>query len=92
MQDKRVLAQSHMSFVKSLNQYNQGQSQFKPVGSPKSLTIDHPAVETANDFDIDMEESAEGTGNHVPVARFHSNHVSRKLVLFNEKGEPIQNY
>lgn len=51
--------------------------------------IDHPAAETTNDFDIDMNESSEGTGNHVPVPNFHSNHIKNKLVLFNEKGEVV---
>lgn len=82
----KVIAQAHMSFVKNLSQYNQGQTIYKPQGSPKHSSTDHPAFEPQQDEDVIM--ASENTESiQIPVPNFRSNHIGSKLVLFNEKGE-----
>lgn len=84
--NQKLLAQSHMSFVKNLSQYNQGQTPYKPPVSPKASAMDHPAFEQAQDEDVVMaSETTESI--QIPVPNFRSNHIATKLVLFNDQGE-----
>jgi len=83
--NQKVLAQSHMSFVKNLSQYNQGQTIYKPQGSPKNEPLDHPAFEPQQDEDVIM--ASENTNSiQIPVPNFRSNHIANKLVMFDENG------
>ena len=80
MAKPKVLAPSHLSFVKNLSQYSQGVHQFKAPNSldasKKLIAIDHPAAES--DDEDEMGDADECCEVNVPIAKFRSNNIKKK--------------